>query len=112
MQPQPISRRGFLLLAGVAGLLAGCGTEQTAASRSRRRAQPRRCRAVPLDVETAKDYWTVELMSSVIYPRAQAWPTTEFYLDVFLYPACTEFTVMQTLGPNTYAWGYLAARQG
>ena len=32
MQPQPISRRGFLLLAGVAGLLAGCGTEQTVAS--------------------------------------------------------------------------------
>ncbi len=64
----------------------------------------------PLDVPYAQDDWAIQAMHKAIYPQVREWPTTELYFDVSWYPMSTEFTVMQTLGPNTYAWGYLAAR--
>ncbi len=62
----------------------------------------------PIDPLGGND--VIEILRPFIYPAVEEWPTTEFYFDVFFFPASTEFTVMQTLGPNTYAWGYLAAR--
>jgi endoglucanase len=47
----------------------------------------------------------------VTLPPATDWPTTEAYFDVFFMPALDEFTVDQTMGPNAYVWGYLAARK-
>ena len=44
-------------------------------------------------------------------PNPTAWPTSEAYFDVFLMPGLDEFTVDQTMGPNAFVWGYLAARK-
>ena len=44
-------------------------------------------------------------------PGPLDWPTSEAYFDVFFMPALNEFTVDQTMGPNAYVWGYLAARK-
>jgi endoglucanase len=63
----------------------------------------------PLDVVQFGYYWTFDRIRHVTFPDPQQWPTTEAYFDVFLFPAVTEFTVMQSMGPTTYAWGYLAA---
>lgn len=63
----------------------------------------------PLDTERYRDYWTFDRLRPVTFPDVSQWPTTEAYFDVFLFPAVTEFTVMQTMGPATYTWGYLAA---
>jgi len=43
-------------------------------------------------------------------PSAYEWPIPEAYFDIFLYPATNEFTMDQTMGPNAFVWGYLAAR--
>jgi endoglucanase len=64
----------------------------------------------PMDTKKNKDYWLYREMARVIEPAHPEWPTMEAYFDVFLFPAVTEFTVMQTMGPTTYVWGYLAAR--
>ena len=44
-------------------------------------------------------------------PNPLDWPTSEAYFDVFFMPALNEFTMDQTMGPNAYVWGYLAARR-
>jgi endoglucanase len=44
-------------------------------------------------------------------PYPTTWPTTEAYFDVFFMPALNEFCIDQTMGPNAYVWGYLAARK-
>lgn len=49
--------------------------------------------------------------NAVSQPVPADWPTTEAYFDVFLMPALDEFTMDQTMGPNAYVWGYLAARK-
>jgi endoglucanase len=43
-------------------------------------------------------------------PDCYAWPTSEAYWDVRFWPAYNEFCVDQTMGPNAYVWGSLAAR--
>lgn len=43
-------------------------------------------------------------------PDSRQWPTSESYVDIFVWPAVNEYTVHQTLGPTSYHWGYLAAR--
>jgi endoglucanase len=45
------------------------------------------------------------------FPAAASWPVIENYWDVFWYPMMCEFTVHQTIAPNAFAWGYLAARK-
>ena len=44
-------------------------------------------------------------------PNPRDWPTSEAYFDIFFMPALNEFTMDQTMGPNAYVWGYLAARK-
>ncbi len=46
------------------------------------------------------------------YPEADKWPIIENYWDVFWHPLMCEFTIHQTIAPNAFAWGYLAARPG
>jgi endoglucanase len=66
----------------------------------------------PLDPVQFSDYWTFEVLKTVTFPEPQKWPTTEAYFDIYLFPPVTEYTIMQTMGPTAYAWGYLAARRG
>lgn len=44
-------------------------------------------------------------------PSAYEWPTTEAFFDVRMMIAQDEFCIDQTMGPNAYVWGYLAARK-
>jgi endoglucanase len=44
-------------------------------------------------------------------PGSRTWPASEFYTDIYAWPPMNEYTVQQTLGPTSYHWGYLAARQ-
>jgi len=46
------------------------------------------------------------------YPEAEKWPVLENYWDVFWHPLMCEFTIHQTIAPNAFTWGYLAARRG
>lgn len=56
--------------------------------------------------------WPVTyFFGAVSQPNPMEWPTTEAYFDVFFMPALDEFTMDQTMGPNAYVWGYLAARK-
>jgi len=43
-------------------------------------------------------------------PGPTDWPTTESYFDVRFLISLDEFCTDQTMGPNAYVWGYLAAR--
>jgi hypothetical protein len=47
---------------------------------------------------------------NICYPAVKTWPVMESYWDVFWYPLMSEFTVHQTIVPNAFVWGYLAAR--
>lgn len=61
-----------------------------------------------------KDSWIVWPLNYFLgkhtEPSAFDWPTTESFFDVRMMPALNEFTMDQTMGPNAYVWGYLAAR--
>ena len=65
----------------------------------------------PNDFSRSPDYFTLKLLEPVMWPPPLKWPVMDFYVDMFLFPAVTEFTVMETLGPNIYVWGHLAARK-
>jgi endoglucanase len=43
------------------------------------------------------------------FPQAQDWPIAESYFDGSGIPTIAEYTVMQTMSPTAYDWGYLAA---
>ena len=45
-----------------------------------------------------------------VTPPIREWPLTEAYWDIYSWPEVCEFTVVQTMGPTAYVWGYLAAR--
>jgi endoglucanase len=64
----------------------------------------------PYDPVRYGDFWTIELLKPSIFPAPNTWPTVESYFDVFLFPMATEFTVMQSISPTAYVWGYLAAQ--
>ncbi|NDJ16069.1 glycoside hydrolase family 9 protein [Myxacorys almedinensis] len=64
----------------------------------------------PYDPVRYGDYWTIEILKPAIFPAPNTWPTVESYFDVFLFPMATEYTVMQTIAPTAYIWGYLAAQ--
>ena len=48
--------------------------------------------------------------AGAIYPDVKTWPPLECHWDIKMHPAVSEYTVQQTIGPNAYVWGYLAAR--
>ena len=51
------------------------------------------------------------LLEDPVWPGVYIWPSMEGYLDIYRDPALTEYTVMETIGPNCYQWGYFAARE-
>ncbi|MER3432458.1 MAG: hypothetical protein C4288_03275 [Leptolyngbya sp. ERB_1_1] len=63
----------------------------------------------PYDPVFYSKTWTIDLFKDVMFPAPIEWPATESYLDIFLFPMATEFTVMQSISPTAYLWGYLAA---
>ncbi|MEM9161999.1 MAG: glycoside hydrolase family 9 protein [Cyanobacteria bacterium P01_F01_bin.4] len=64
----------------------------------------------PLDALNFEDYWIFSQLGNTVFPDIYEMPTAESYLDVFLYPAATEFTTDHTIALTAYTWGYLAAR--
>ncbi len=50
------------------------------------------------------------LLVDPIWPGAYVWPSLESYLDIYRHPSVTEYTVTKCIGPNSYQWGYFAAR--
>lgn len=44
-------------------------------------------------------------------PPSRTWPAAESCVDIFLWPAQSEYTVHQTFRPTAYAWGFLASRK-
>jgi endoglucanase len=68
-----------------------------------------------MDFIAWKEQWAIwplkDHLSKVCEPSEWDWPINEAYFDVFLFPAICEPTINQTLGPNAYVWGYLAARK-
>ena len=65
----------------------------------------------PIDTAKTKDEWGQKLANQTLHPKGDQWPTAEAFWDIFWFPGMCEFTVMQTIGPNAYVWGYLAARE-
>jgi len=43
-------------------------------------------------------------------PGIDEWPLLETFCDVYHWPLVDEYTVVQSLAPSLYVWGYLAAR--
>ncbi|MFC1715504.1 glycoside hydrolase family 9 protein [Candidatus Poribacteria bacterium] len=64
----------------------------------------------PGNMQRNKDYWLHKSLNQICHPPVEEWPTLEAYWDVFWYVLICEFTVQQTMAPNAYVWGYLAAR--
>jgi endoglucanase len=65
----------------------------------------------PMNPKAYPDDWFTQLMAPAVYPAWSQWPTTEAYFDIYTAVGMSEFTVMQTIGPTAYTWGYLAARR-
>lgn len=63
-----------------------------------------------VDVPPNKLYWRIKTLKNECTPSAEKWPNIEAFFDVYSNPGQCEWTVMQTMGPTMYAWGYLAAR--
>lgn len=63
----------------------------------------------PTDMVRTADYFGFKLIKKFLFPPAEDWPTLEAFFDTYLSPKTCEFTIHETLGPNIYAWGYLAA---
>jgi endoglucanase len=55
--------------------------------------------------------WPLNMFGGDYTPSAYEWPTPESYWDVRFWPSYCEFCVDQTMGPNAFVWGYLAARR-
>lgn len=56
------------------------------------------------------DWMFKHFLNRMCTPHPKDWPNHEMYVDVYMYPAFCEYTIMQTFGPNSYVWGYLAGR--
>jgi endoglucanase len=44
-------------------------------------------------------------------PDPEEYPSMESYLGIYLFPSQCEYTIMETMGPTAYIWGFLAARK-
>ena len=64
----------------------------------------------PHDWNKTNGELTTVLRDGRLFPGAYSWPGAESYLDIYRYPCQNEYTVQDTIGPNAYQWGYLAAR--
>jgi endoglucanase len=62
----------------------------------------------PYDSQRYGNFWSFGLHPEDVTPQRQL-PVNESYQDFFYDIPLTEFTIQQTITPNAYAWGYLAA---
>ncbi|MEM7577405.1 MAG: glycoside hydrolase family 9 protein [Planctomycetota bacterium] len=53
--------------------------------------------------------WMHDYFLQRVVPASRTWPTSEAYLDTFLWPSMNEYTIHQTIGPTSFYLGYLAA---
>jgi endoglucanase len=65
----------------------------------------------PGDPIRLKDDFGQKLAAMATYPDVLSWPAADAYFDIFMFPITNEFTVMQSIAPQSYAMGYLAARK-
>jgi endoglucanase len=49
-------------------------------------------------------------LGKIMTPHSRRWPGHEGYVGMFRWPAMNEYTIHQTIGPTSYYWGFLAAR--
>ncbi len=63
----------------------------------------------PNDLSNLSGYWLLEQLSDEIFPNVYDWPTLESFLDVYLFPPATEFTLHDSMVPMSYALGYFSA---
>ncbi|MGL5810824.1 MAG: glycoside hydrolase family 9 protein [Nocardioides sp.] len=52
-----------------------------------------------------------EIFDGIAEPAWHVWPTTAAFFDSAWDYWMSEFTIMQTIGPNAYVWNYLAHRR-
>ncbi len=67
----------------------------------------------PFDVTNSyfEGDWGRKLLGPYCYPDLQTWPSVETYMDIFWNALLCEFTIHDSIAPNLYCWGYLAARR-
>ena len=67
----------------------------------------------PLDVQLLGGFDSTyhKIAGGFCFPRANEWPIIETYWDVYWYPLMCEYTIQNTIAPNAYIWGFLAARK-
>ncbi len=63
----------------------------------------------PNDLSNLKGYWFLDQISDQAFPNVYDWPTLESYMDAYLFPPVTEYTLHQTMLSMSYTLGYLAA---
>jgi endoglucanase len=63
----------------------------------------------PLGFKEGKGQWGQSLADPFLFPPFESWPTTEAYWDIHAYGPMNEYTVHNSIAPNAYVWGYLAA---
>jgi endoglucanase len=65
-------------------------------------------------MDAAADYpfnaWVHQWHLQDMLPASRAWPAAEWHIDLFRWPAMSEYTIHQTMRPTAYYWGFLAAR--
>ena len=63
----------------------------------------------PANGYAANEWMHTWFLGEQMTPPSREWPVQESYVDVFMWPVMNEYTVMQTIAPTAYTWGYLAA---
>lgn len=64
----------------------------------------------PVQMQNDGNGWGLKRLDQECTPSVYRWPALEAYFDVYQWAAENEYTVNQTMGPTSYVWGYLAAR--
>ncbi len=55
--------------------------------------------------------WVHQWHLGDMVPGSRTWPAAEWHVDLFRWPAMSEYTIHQTFRPTAYYWGFLAARE-
>src|SRR5690606_9725006 len=63
----------------------------------------------PLGFKEGRGRWGQSLTDPFLFPPFREWPTVEAYWDIHAYGPMNEYSVHNSLAPNAYVWGYLAA---
>ena len=64
-----------------------------------------------LKANTDFNFWATYWFAKFNAPDGLKWPLHEAYYDYSFFPGMNEYTIHQTFGPISYAYGYLASRK-